>query len=75
MSRFAGHGNSPLVQDFFFTTCAGIPMSLNSPIQECSTPPINSNIQRLAAKLFNKMKEEQAQKSKSDDDPKILNQK
>jgi hypothetical protein len=26
----------PLVQDFFFTTCAGIPMSLNSPIQECS---------------------------------------
>jgi hypothetical protein len=24
------------VQDFFFTTCAGIPMSLNSPIQECS---------------------------------------
>jgi hypothetical protein len=27
---------SPLVQDFFFTTCAGILMSLNSPIQEYS---------------------------------------
>jgi hypothetical protein len=27
---------SPLVQDFFFTTCAGIPMSLNWPMQECS---------------------------------------
>jgi hypothetical protein len=29
---------SPLVQDFFFTTCAGIPMSLNSPMQECLIP-------------------------------------
>jgi hypothetical protein len=26
------------VQDFFFTTCAGFSMSLNSPIQECSNP-------------------------------------
>jgi hypothetical protein len=32
---------SPLVQDFFFTTCAGIPMSLNSPIQDFQKSPQN----------------------------------
>jgi hypothetical protein len=35
-ARVAKKNPSPLVQDFFFTTCAGIPMSLNSPMQECS---------------------------------------